>query len=148
MIITFLSNNSETDITKFKFELTADRRPNFTEWEYPNIIKPTWSELEDIQNTENHNNYLSQQVRSNCGVPHTPISIDNSKLLELENKVVNLEKQVSDLSNKVNANAENKSANAETKSLTLLKDVSDKLAKVDAQSKVNIKPKTSLLSRR
>lgn len=149
LIKTFLSNNGVLDLTNYAFELTNDRKPNFTKWEYIDTIKPTWSELEDLQETENHlkhkikPRHVSENANCNC----------NAKIIDLENRVTELEKQISDYNKQVQEliTKSNSNSNTSTKTLSALQEVSDKLAKVDTQSKVNIppmRPKPTYLSKR
>lgn len=146
LIQTYLSNNGETDFTKFQFELTADRRPNFVQWDYQNITEPTWSNLENLQAP----NSTVQQDASNIPKQEASDSC-NSRVTELEKLVSIFEKQISDLITKVNSfevSLNTLNSNDSNKSILVLKDVSDKLSKVDTHTKLPVKTKSSLLSKR
>jgi hypothetical protein len=118
----YLVKNNVDDFTKYEFYMNHSMKPSFSRWEY-SIDKPIFKKHDTHIKITNIENRLDLLEKSK----------ENEKNnIELENKVMNLEKQVSDFS-------------------TLLKDLSDKLSKLDLQvkqPKVATKPSPSLLSKR
>ena len=54
LIQLYLKNAHETDLSKFDFELTSDKKFRITRWEYSNISQPSWSDLRALHNTQHH----------------------------------------------------------------------------------------------